>query len=605
MTIHRRRLAWCLLIAFLILSMTGISAFADSDKEYSISGYDVNVRINTDGSLDITESVKFTFYGGFNNIMLLIDKEEGEEVEVKNVYLLRKQGYIECDRLSAGQWDANVFSGTYSVIQENNDVKLKVYGTFSNRYGSIVVQYSVKNAIKRYSDVAEYKRIHIPKNWEGRISNINITVNLPAYADKYSIVPFLHGVLVGRKTVDSRRTITYNVPDTVPGEYVETRIIFPESVVPNAHITDDNSHMQTIAQEETDYENSDKADLLKARENYAKEAGRKAWSDRMTQRVRFISSVFSILASLFGLYLLFFIQRKIHQLKKMPMPPEFKGIEELSPAEVRLLLANGSLGGRAILGNLMRLASKGYLTADFSSKGTARDVITFRMGPKSKLEELSSSDQYLMGWVAGSLDEKGIFDPKSLLDRAKGKESAASLKRLYDEWEDKALDDYNNKNMIDTGLLKYRNIGLVTGAILFLLGCVIPVTLSIWGGYLMFPVGLALILYTVRIRKHTDFGIAQHRIWKELKKRIIKSAIALDTLPSYMADALALLAYCLALGTEKELGLVEVSVKKNEKLLSEIATAKEIPMESRLSGLVKNTLQDFSIAISSVQDMAD
>ena len=204
-----------LLIGLMLLS--GFLAFADSSMNNTISSYDINVRINSDGSLDITDKVNFTSLGSYNNTMLLIDNQENEEIEIKNVYMLQKDGYIECERFAEGEWTANVFSGSYSVIQETGNIKLKVYGTFSKRYGSIVVQYKVKNAIKRYKDVAEYRRTHVFKNWGSRISNINISVYLPSYTDPALIRPYLHGVLVGKKNTESRRVVHFNIPDPVPG----------------------------------------------------------------------------------------------------------------------------------------------------------------------------------------------------------------------------------------------------------------------------------------------------------------------------------------------------------------------------------------------------
>lgn len=589
----------CIIICCLMIAMTGVSVFSYSNMAYSISGYDVNVRINTDGSLKVTESVKYASFGGYNNVMLLIDKREGEEVEIESVYMLKKDGYIECDRLSAGQWDANVFSGTYSVIQERESVRIKVYGTFSNRYGAIVVKYGVKNAIKRYGDVAEYKRSHIMKNWEGRISNINITVLLPGKTEPLSIKPFLHGVLVGRKKVESSRAISFNVPDTVPGEYVEARIVFPEKVVYNARITDEAPQLETILNEEDEYRESDKADLLAARENAAREAGRRAWAERMKQRAEVIASVFSILASLLGIYTLLKIQGKLRRLKKTPLPLSLKDIEKLSPPEVRLLLANGKTGARALLGSVFQLVSLGYLELKVMEENNTPEIMGFSIAEKKEDEGLSHADRCLLSWIAEMCDESGVFDPRSLMDEASKKASAKMIKSRYDEWEQYVLKSYSDKNILGSGLLFYRNVGLILGAVLFFLGCVIPVSLSIWAGYSMLPVGFALYLYTLRIRKHTDYGIAQHRIWKSLKKRILRRNIALDSLPDWMTDAMALLGYSVALRAENQLQLVETALSREKNPLSPLLNHEN---NNGLTLLVRKTIRVLDQGLSSVQD---
>lgn len=575
-------------LIFIMLFVTWVPSYSESGKN-TISNYDVNVRVNTDGSLDITENVKYSSFGDYNNTMLLIDVQEGEEIEVKKIYMLQKEGYIECEELSAGQWDANVFSGTYSIIRENGSVRIKVYGTFSKKYGSIVLQYKVNNAIKRFDDVAEYRRDHIFKNWEGRISNINITVALPINADESMIRPFLHGVLVGKKELISDREINFNIPDTVPGEYVEVRIAFPQNLVYKAPYVERTDQMQTILQEESVYLESDKADLLRARENAAKEAGRRAWADKMTRRAKLISSVFSILASLFGLFILWKIKKRIHQLKKIPIPSDFKNIEELSPAETHLLISNGRIGARAVLGNLLRLVAPGFLTLGYYKTGNGRNIIIFQSGEKKNEGSLNPADSYLLDIVMKQSDTTNSFNPKVILTQSENNDGAKAIKTVYSEWEQLVMEEYYAKNILGSELQLYRNTGLVFGAVLFFLGCIIPVSLSIWSGYSMLIMGLILFMYSLRIRKHTDYGISQYRIWCELKKRLISRTICLEDLPSFMHDPFVLLGYIVALGTEKELELIK-----------EAFNAKG---ENVLDPVLKETITTLDRALSSVRDV--
>ena len=86
---------------------------------------------------------------------------------------------IECEQLSAGQWDANVFNGTYSVLHENSLVRLKVYGTFKKQQGTVVVQYIVKNSVKRYKDIALFDRTFILEDWNGYASILTLKYSFP------------------------------------------------------------------------------------------------------------------------------------------------------------------------------------------------------------------------------------------------------------------------------------------------------------------------------------------------------------------------------------------------------------------------------------------
>lgn len=589
------RIVSAIILSVIISILTGVSACAESDEGLAISNYDVKIRINTDGSIDVTENVKYSALTGYNNTMLFLDKRDGEEIEIKNVYMLQREGYIECSRLESEQWDINAFSGTYSVNEEPDLVRLKVYGTFSRQYGSVVVQYSVKNAVRRYNDVAELKRTQIFKKWNEHVSNINITVNLPLPTSVSSVRAFLHGVLVGQKKVDDS-SVAFFIPNTVPGEYIETRVVFPEDIVFNAPYNEESIYLPSILEEEEEYIDSDKSELLKAREDAAKEAGRKAWAQKMAQRAKNISSAFSLIASMFGIYMIFLIKKQIGKIRKTPLPMDLRNIDELSPAEARMVVFNGRTGARAILGSLFRLVSRQYLKLGISGD----HVLTFRLSPDCDIASLSSSDKLLMEWLKKMADNKNEFNPEILDHKARKTESARDLKAFYDEWEQKVFQEYSDKDVLGTTILLYRDLGLIIGALLFFLGCIIPVSLSIWTGYLMLPTGFILFLYALRIRRHTHYGVAQTRIWKELRKRLIKRSVALDGLPLWMSEAMSLLGYLVALGIEKDLSMVCAALGRENYQLPLSVDYKNDDRE--LSGIIKNTVAVFEKSIRSVQD---
>lgn len=596
-------MVFMMLVLLAVIPTGMVDVLAENDKEYSISNYEVSVHINYDGSLDITEDIDFTFYGGFNDIMIPISKNEGEEIEITNVYMMKKTGYIECKKLLAGQWDAEVFSGTYSVIDEENLVKLKVYGSFSKTYGSIIVHYKVKNAIKRYQDIAEYRRTHILKSLETKISQINISVYLPGATDKSSVIPYLHGVFVGNKRVYDRRTVTYHVPDTVPGEYIEARIIFPQELVDDCPVTEDAAYLEQVKQEELEYDESDKADLLKAREMFARKAGQKAFNDRLLQRVKTISMVFSIIASALGIYYIFYVGRRLRSGKKIPVPETLKEIDYLNPAEVRLMMYNGKLGARALLGKIFELLSGGWLTHEIINEPKPR--LVFHANPDKTREGLDLADQYLMGWIADYDTDKTGFDPYALLKMTAESQRAENLKSLVDEWFKRITIGFDRKNIIGSSIVNLRNWGIVGGALLLFLGCVIPIAMSIWAGYLMIPVGLMVLLYALGIRRHTDFGISQHRIWKTLKERLVRNDISLEQLPDWMVSCQAFMGYAIALGVEKTL-VAQIAENKEDQspLICRLAgNCTDQQAKLQIGKVLHNTLTFLDQSISSVQDV--
>jgi hypothetical protein len=598
---------WIMLVLTVLMFFATAQMAVAEDQEYSISGYSVTSRINYDGSADITDRIDFAFYGGFNNIMIPIAKNEGEEIDVRDVYIMRKDGFIECKRLLAGQWDAEVFTGTYSVIDEGEIVKLKLYGSFTKSYGSVIVHYTVKNAVKRYNDVAEYNRVHILKSLETRISDFSMSVYLPKNVKEEDVHHFLHGVFVGKHVFEDQRKISYYVPDTVPGEYVEARILFPEWVVSDYLITEEKDYLEEALQEELEYQKSDKADLLEARENAARKAGQKAYNDRLHQRARTIFTVISILLAVLGIYLLARIQRKIRLHKHEPLPATFRGIELFDPAEVKKLLSNGNMGAKAFLGNLLMLVSKGFLKLELT-ENQGKAYYSFRLTGKEGQEKISESDRALLSCIAAFSEDQEFLDSKRLLECTKSQEKAKVLKTTLDQWEARVREGFDMKNMLDNSIINYRNLGILAGSLLAFLGFVVPITLSIAPGFLMIPSGLSLLLFSLRIRKHTDFGVQQHRIWQAIRRRIRQKSIALDMLPEWMMPQEALLGFAVVLGTEKEVSemVIQLTAQHPVDCRCTLCTVKEgtgsLTGESALYKVLKNTLSLYDEAISSVQD---
>ncbi|NLB79804.1 MAG: DUF2207 domain-containing protein [Clostridiaceae bacterium] len=540
------------LTAFLLIITFTLSvySFAQPQHGYRISDYEVIVKVIKNGDLDVTEKVKYSSLGNSNNAVILIDKPNGEEIEIEKVYTLIRDELIECERLSAGQWDANVFDGTYSVLQENNLVRLKVYGTFKKQRGTVIVHYNVKNSVKRYGDIALFSRNHILRDWNGYAYNLDIEIQLPKYTDASRIKPFLHGVLVGQKRVLDGKIIKYNIPNTVPGEYVETRIAFPENLVKDAQITDKDDYLETVLQEEKEYSESDKSDLLKARENAAKEAGKKAWNEKMKQRIRVFSTILSVIASISGIITIYRTKKEL-QANQEATSFELNDIPQITPQEAHFLLS-GKTGARGILGGLFGLASKGFIKPEFINES-----LIFKLTENHSTEILGEPEKDLLKFVYTSSEESGEIDLLDYISKIHKNNETVNVKENYIKWEKKIKRYYSEKNKLTAGQLYYRNLGLIMGVILFAAGCIVSVTFSVLSAYLMLPVGFMMFWYSLSIERRTSYSIARIKVLKKLKELIIDTGKKQNPLPSWANDSMMLLAFSLAIGVENNLHLRE------------------------------------------------
>ncbi|NLE24452.1 MAG: DUF2207 domain-containing protein [Clostridiaceae bacterium] len=533
----------------IIFTMTGFG-FAESQNGYRISEQEVVVKVINNGDLEITEKVKYSSLGNSNNAVILIDKQEGEEIEIKKVYTQIRDEIIECEQLSEGQWDANVFNGTYSVLQENSLVRLKVYGTFKKQQGTILVRYNVKNSVKRYGDIALFNRNFILEDWNGYAYDIDIEIQLPKFTDIARIKPFLHGVLVGQKRVLDGRRIKYNIPNTVPGEYIETRIAFPENLVKDAPVTDPEDYLETLLNEEKEYSESDKSHLLKARENAAKEAGKKAWNVKMKQRAKIFSAIFSLFASFTGLLTIYRAQKELrrNQDKAAFM---LKDIPELTPQEAYLLLT-GKTGARGILAGLFGLASKGFIKVEF-----IKENICFKIIEDQNEEHLNASAKDLLRLIRESRDDAGKINIINYTLKGMSPEEEMKYKENYLKFDENIKADHLKKNKLTPSQLYYRNLGLILGVILFAAGCIVSVAFSVLSAYLMLPVGFLIFWYSLNIERNTPYSINRKKALKKLKEIIINNDNKEILIPNLLSDQYKTIGFSIALGIENKLHLLE------------------------------------------------
>lgn len=537
-------------IPIIIIFSLSVFCFAQPQYGYRISDYEVVVKIAKNGNLDVTEKVKYSFLGNSNNAVILIDKQDDEEIEIKKVNTLIRDELIECKQLSVGQWDANVFNGTYSVSQENNLVRLKVYGVFKKQQGTVVVNYHVKNSVKRYGDIALFDRNFILEDWNGYASNIDIEIQLPKYTDVARVKPYLHGVLVGQKRVLDGRKIKYNIPNTVPGEYIETRIVFPENLIKDAQITDPINYLETVLQEEKEYSESDKSHLLKARENAAREAGKIAWKEKMKQRTKILTTIISFFASLSGLLTIYRAQKELQKNQETAVF-EKNDIQQLTPQEAYLLIS-GKTGARGILAGLFGLASKGFIEPEFSIEG-----VSFRLTENQNTLNLDASERDLLRLVGESSDGSGNLDIIKYITKNFGADEKAKIKENYINFDKNVKSNYTEKNKLTANQVYYRNLCLILGVILFAAGCIVSVAFSVLSAYLMLPVGFLVFWYSLSIQRRTPYSIERIKALKELRGFFNNSNKKEKLLPDWLLDTNRLIGFSIAIRVENRLHLLE------------------------------------------------
>lgn len=162
-----------------LLCCIAISFVANAQGGFTIKQYDVNVIVNKDASLDITEDIHVNFFESHHGLFRSIPYKyrlaplpAGTEKADRQ---LESNGYTKTiiEDISVKDWDYSVSNqGDYKEIKIGNKDK---YVEGDQEY---IIHYRLLNAINFFKDRSELYFNVIGDQWQTTIDSVNFTVNL-------------------------------------------------------------------------------------------------------------------------------------------------------------------------------------------------------------------------------------------------------------------------------------------------------------------------------------------------------------------------------------------------------------------------------------------
>jgi uncharacterized membrane protein YgcG len=174
------------LAAFLLPLMVGLAfpgRAAAQSKSYYMDRYDSNITVNTDGSLDIQETLVYVFQGGpFHRGLRTWDTDRLDgisnfKVAADNNGTLQplRQTEFDPDDSTSG------VPGTFGTENNGSQIRLRwVFASTTNANRTFVVTYHVTGGIKVYADHDEFDWYAVPPDWGSSILNSRVQVTFPS-----------------------------------------------------------------------------------------------------------------------------------------------------------------------------------------------------------------------------------------------------------------------------------------------------------------------------------------------------------------------------------------------------------------------------------------
>jgi len=546
---------------------TALGSLADN-RTYSVSGYNVNVEIKPDGSADIAEKITYSFNGQFNGILRDVDFSLTSGIDNLSVYV-EKDGALTSWKLNSdSNLDASGDPGTYNYVIDGNLARLKIFERSSNEDKTFVIKYTLRDVVTKYNDIATFNRKIIDSGWDVPIRGITVDITLPDGAARDDIKVFGHGPLTGESAIIDERHVRFTLDMLPPGNWMETLVLFPTRLVPDASNIVPRNELQNIMDNEKKLAEEANKERERARQQVAEYERRKQEAERQRQAeaariaaIRPYGNAVAILLSILWLVIIIHLYKKYD--KEFKHNFEGKYYRELpgeyTPAEMSVLLTMGQVNTRDITATLMDLVRKRILLIDnrtYTKKGFFKDKkitdYAISINPDAPPANLKSHESYLIEWFVERIGNGNSVLLDEISAYARTTAGARRFSQDYDRWCALVKEEADKNNFFDETCKKGRTIGILASLAYLAAGILVISVFRSFMGIILFILFLVLFIFSIRINRRTAYGSEQYAMWQAFKN-FLKDFSHLDKaeIPSIIIWE-HYLVYAISLGVAKE-----------------------------------------------------
>ncbi len=565
----KRKLTSLILAAVTLLAVfsSGWTVNADS-RYYSVEGYTVNVDVQPDGSANIEERITYQFNGDFNGVLRDIDFSSTDGIQNVKLYVDDNGTERELSVNSENSLDADGPSGTYNMVAEGNLERFKVYEKSSNQSKTFIYRYTLLSVCTRYNDIAEFNRKIIDSGWTVALGNIVVNIQLPEGASASDIKVYGHGPLTGKSEIIDGRNVQFTLDYLPPGNWMETLVLFPTPLIPQAGRVVNKDALAGILANEAqlaDEANKQREEARRQVEEYQmrQEEQRKQQEAQRARdaAIRPIGS--AVGATVFCLWFVLIIWLYFKYDKEFKPSFEGKYYRELpgeyTPAEMSVLMSMGSVDTRDITATLMDLVRKEQLLLNndtYVKHGFFKDKevqdYSLAINPKAPNVSLKRHEAFLMDWFLGSVGNGYSVRLDDISDYCRSTSGARHFTEDYSRWQSLAKAEAGKNNFLDETCSTGRTIGVLSALACLGLGILVVTALKSTFGVALVIQAVILLIYSASFKRRTAYGNEQHAMWHAFKN-FLKDFSNLEKaeMPSIVMWE-HYLVYAISLGVAKE-----------------------------------------------------
>ncbi len=499
-----------------------------------MSSFNINVRLDSSGNMEIAEEITYTFDGSFRGVYRTLKTTGSDGIEAIEVYKTQN------GRLTEFVQNDSETENTYQLIDEADGIRLKIFSTSEDESRSFIIRYKVLNAAVKYKDTGELYWKFMGEDTDVNIENFDLTITLPPGSGKDQLKVFAHGPLSGISEIIDSQNVRLKVEKLLPHNFVEARVLFPTGLILDSKRIVDKEVLEDIIAEEKGFADEANAKRAKARAAVG----------------------FSLVYVIFELLLIVYLYIKYDKEYKAKFEGEY--FRELpgkySPAVLAVLWNFGKVNPRDITATMMDLVRRRYLMLKVEQreirgliKHKVENEYVFELNKEVDLEALSSHEKYLIDWLISTIGDGNSVSLKDIEQSSKTLKEAEGFKADYDAWVGYVKVEAESLSFFDRNTMKGQIFGVIVAVIGMVYGGFTAAVHSNFAGlFVLIIASLILLIYSLLIRRRSKYGVEQFKMWKAFK-RFLRHFSQLDK-----ADLPAVtlwehfLVYAITLGVAKE-----------------------------------------------------
>lgn len=482
----------CLILFPLLTICLSLSVQA---KEYSIPELKIEVQINEDGTVTITEHRTYIFEGNYSWANYRLPKSGYSAINSIQVF----EGENRFKNLNTEE------AGTFLVEESEDDFNIKWFYNAEDETRVFTIQYTLKNAVVTGNEWSEFYWVFAASGREKSTEILEIDVHLPQSVSDSNLHSWVREPAWELTTNNLDNGYHFTGQDINRRQAVSIRMVFPTSVFNEGliSISDPMFTLQKAEQEEAAIIEQRKIDAEEEAKNKAL-----AWE------------IIPILGAVSILVFIFFYRRygSRHQIRlssndSIMLPGREK------PAVIGWLINSRTITPGLIMATLLDLARQGYFTIKENEPeeegwlASKDSFFSVHRTDKQESTALADYEKSMLNFVTNRISEEGNKMEEIF------KYSDSSVSKWYSKWKKSLKEQCESKEWIDPESFKGLYANLAFQIVLLIAGIV--------GIFLLHPLMLILmgisfigLILSFTIIRRTPKGEEVYQKWNSYRKAV-------------------------------------------------------------------------------------